>query len=127
MFPNITIPEPLDFHFHPWSTDPLFRGSYANWPPSFLPEHHANLRADIDGRLWFAGEAMSKLYFGERFCLSYERTRTYHTNKLGYLQGAYFEGQDIGTKVAECIVGGGCLGMEHVEQVKNASPYDMVF
>ncbi|KAJ3526927.1 hypothetical protein NM688_g8196 [Phlebia brevispora] len=104
MFPNITIPEPLDFHFHPWSADPLFRGSYANWPPSFLPEHHANLRADLDGKVWFAGEYTSRLYFG-------------------YLQGAYFEGRDIAVEVAECIRGGGCLGLEHVEQVKNANPY----
>ena len=65
MFPNTTVPEPLAFHFHPWATDPLFRGSYANWPPSFLPEHHVNLRADLAGRVWFAGEATSRLYFGE--------------------------------------------------------------
>ena len=62
MFPNTSLPAPLAFHFHPWSTDPLFRGSYANWPPSFLPEHHANLRAPV-GRVWFAGEATSIKYF----------------------------------------------------------------
>lgn len=43
----------------------------------------------------------------------------------GYLQGAYFEGKDIASKVAECILNGGCLGLEHVEQVKNAHPYDI--
>ncbi|THG97202.1 hypothetical protein EW026_g4751 [Hermanssonia centrifuga] len=102
-----TIPEPTAMHFHSWNDDPLFRGSYANWPPAFLAEHHANLRADLQGRVWFAGEATSKLYFG-------------------YLQGAYFEGQDIGMNVAECIQAGGCLGLEHVELVKNARPYDIV-
>ena len=64
MFPNTTIPEPLDFHYKLWSADPLFRGSYATWPPSFLPEHHVNLRADVAGRVWFAGEATSKYHFG---------------------------------------------------------------
>ncbi len=60
-----TIPEPTAMHFHSWNDDPLFRGSYANWPPAFLAEHHANLRADLQGRVWFAGEATSKLFFGE--------------------------------------------------------------
>ena len=48
-----------------------------------------------------------------------------HQMELGYLQAAYFEGQDIGGRVAECVLGGGCLGLEHIEQVKNASPYDV--
>jgi hypothetical protein len=41
----------------------------------------------------------------------------------GYLQGAYFEGQDIGRSVADCVLHGGCIGLEHVELVRNASPY----
>lgn len=64
MYPNVTIPTPTDFYFKSWDEDPLFRGSYANWPPSFVEEKHVNLRADVDRRLWFAGEAGSKLYFG---------------------------------------------------------------
>ena len=73
MYPNTTIPAPTDFYFKSWGEDPLFRGSYANWPPSFLEEKHANLRADVRRRVWFAGEAGSKLYFGafwlSTFCL----------------------------------------------------------
>lgn len=66
MYPNTTIPDPTAFYFKDWDADPLFRGSYANWPASFLEERHANLRADVgSGRVWFAGEAGSKLYFGE--------------------------------------------------------------
>ena len=65
MFPNATIPEPLDFYFRRWHSDPLFRGSYSNWPANFLSEHQGNLRADIDKRLWFAGEATSKKWFGK--------------------------------------------------------------
>jgi polyamine oxidase len=65
MYPTVTIPAPTDFYFKSWDEDPLFRGSYANWPPSFLEEKHTNLRADVRQRVWFAGEAGSKLYFGE--------------------------------------------------------------
>ncbi|TFK83625.1 amine oxidase [Polyporus arcularius HHB13444] len=106
MFPNATIPDPLDFYFQRWFTDPLFRGSYSNWPANFLSEHQGNLRANVDERLWFAGEATSKKWFG-------------------YLHGAYTEGEDIGLTLAECIKGGGCLGLEHVERVRNALPYDV--
>ena len=65
MFPNATIPEPLDFYFQRWYSDPLFRGSYSNWPVNFLSEHQGNLRANVDKRLWFAGEATSEKWFGE--------------------------------------------------------------
>ena len=65
MHPNVTIPDPIAFHFPRWASDPLFRGSYSNWPASFLSEHQANLRANVDERLWFAGEATSKRWFGE--------------------------------------------------------------
>jgi len=63
MFPNITVPEPTDFFFPRWYSDPLFRGSYSNWPLSFSEQHHVNLRANVD-RLWFAGEATSREYYG---------------------------------------------------------------
>ncbi|KAI0087580.1 amine oxidase [Irpex rosettiformis] len=108
MYPNITIPAPTDFHFKSWDEDPLFRGSYANWPPSFLEEKHANLRADVKRRVWFAGEAGSKLYFG-------------------YLQGAYFEGRHVAMKVTSCVQGSreACVGFEHVKNVKNTRPYDI--
>ncbi|KAG2741010.1 amine oxidase, partial [Suillus brevipes Sb2] len=36
MYPNTTVPDPVAFHFKRWHADPLFRGSYSNWPPSFL-------------------------------------------------------------------------------------------
>ena len=63
MFPNITVPEPTDFFFPRWKSNPLFRGSYSNWPPSFFSQHLDNLRANV-GRLYFAGEATSRKYFG---------------------------------------------------------------
>ncbi|KAI0669114.1 amine oxidase [Trametes maxima] len=106
MFPNTTIPEPLDFYFQRWHSDPLFRGSYSNWPANFLSEHQTNLRANVEERLWFAGEATSKKHFG-------------------FLHGAYSEGLDIGLALAKCIQDHSCVELEHVDRVRNALPYDV--
>ncbi|GJE95734.1 amine oxidase [Phanerochaete sordida] len=121
MFPGRAIPPPDAFFYKPWGADPRFRGAYATWPPGFVAEHHVNLRADVGawgvagadaqgrgqeaGRVWFAGEAGSLRYFG-------------------YLHGAYFEGADIGARVAQCVLRrGDCRGLEHVEVVRNVRPY----
>ncbi|TVY48654.1 Polyamine oxidase [Lachnellula occidentalis] len=79
------IPDPIDFMYPRWSTEPWAYGSYSNWPPGLSIETHQNLRANL-GRLWFAGEATSAEYFG-------------------FLQGAYTEGQAVGNIIAECIGG----------------------
>ena len=34
MFPEITVPEPESMLLHRWHQDPLYRGSYSNWPSS---------------------------------------------------------------------------------------------
>ena len=66
MFPSHPVPEPLAFYFPRWRADPRFRGAYSNWPANFLSEHwQGNLRANVDKRLWFAGDATSKKWFGE--------------------------------------------------------------
>ncbi|KAF9480663.1 amine oxidase [Pholiota conissans] len=105
MFPNITVPEPTEFFFPRWHTNPLFRGSYSNWPPSFTSQHLDNLRANV-GRLFFAGEATSRKYFG-------------------FLHGAYFEGLDIATSIVQCIkMGNKCPDLEHFAQINNVLPYE---
>lgn len=64
MYPDMTrIPEPTSISFHRWRKDPLFRGSYSNWPASFFQEHHDNLRATVRDRIWFTGEHCSQKYF----------------------------------------------------------------
>ncbi|KAJ6482097.1 amine oxidase [Mycena vitilis] len=107
MFPNTPIPMPTAFYFPRWFSDPLYRGSYSNWPSSFVSPHHTNLRANLGKRLWFAGEATSQKYFG-------------------FLHGAYFEGLDIGSRVAKCVGahgGSGCESLPFMEQIPNANPY----
>ncbi|KAF2196811.1 putative flavin-containing polyamine oxidase [Delitschia confertaspora ATCC 74209] len=86
MFPNTTIPEPTAFMYPRWSLEPWVYGSYSNWPVGTTLENHQNLRANV-GRVHFAGEHTSAEYFG-------------------FLQGAWFEGQEVGERVA------GMLGRE---------------
>ncbi|KAJ6589044.1 hypothetical protein B0H19DRAFT_1226703 [Mycena capillaripes] len=107
MFPNTTIPTPTAFFFPRWFSDPLYRGSYSNWPASFVRPHHDNLRANVGKRLWFAGEATSQKYFG-------------------FLHGAYFEGMDIGTRVAKCLraaSASSCQSLPFMKEIPNANPY----
>lgn len=107
MFPNVTVPDPIDFYFQRWHSDPLYRGSYSNWPPSFFNKHHENLRATVLERLWFAGEATSKQFFG-------------------FLQGAYFEGLLVSKAMISCIKArgdGDVCGLAHVAEVTNTLPY----
>ncbi|KAF7328966.1 Amine oxidase [Mycena venus] len=107
MFPNTTIPTPTAFFFPRWFSDPLYRGSFSNWPSGFVSPHHANVRANVGQRLWFSGEGTSQKYFG-------------------FLHGAYFEGLDIGTRVAKCVHAvGACESLPFIEEVSNATPYDI--
>ena len=41
----------------------------------------------------------------------------------GLMQGAYFEGEEVGTQLAEYIQAGKCNGISPVGDVKNAQPY----
>ena len=76
--------------FFKFTNDPLILtssrwayGSYSNWPIGMTLEKHQNLRANVN-RLWFSGEANSAEYFG-------------------FLQGAWFEGQEVGMRVANVL------------------------
>ncbi|KAG0741670.1 hypothetical protein G6F23_007406 [Rhizopus arrhizus] len=80
------IPEPDHFLFPRWHSDPLFRGSYSNWPIGELDQHHQNMKAPLHNRLFFAGEALSARYYG-------------------FLQGAWFTGIDAASDVVQCISG----------------------
>ena len=116
MFPNTTIPEPTDFFFPRWNSNPLFRGSYSNVPAAFVPAHQDNIRATVNKTLWFAGEATSFKYYGEHQIVV-PRKRSCLKRFVGFLHGAYFEGLDNANKLADCIEAGGCDGLPHVELV----------
>lgn len=80
MFPDKEIPDPVDFMYPRWSTEEWAYGSYSNWPVGMTLEMHQNLRANVDS-LWFAGEATSAQYYG-------------------FLHGAWWEGRDVGQRIA---------------------------
>ncbi|KAI8987175.1 hypothetical protein BDB01DRAFT_784883 [Pilobolus umbonatus] len=91
MFPMKKIEDPIDIFIPRWHHNPLFRGSYSNWPIGALRKHHMNLRAPLSGKdgtdqpkLWFAGEAMSADYYG-------------------FLHGAWLEGISAAQNVIQCI------------------------
>ncbi|KAF9238348.1 hypothetical protein BU15DRAFT_47713 [Melanogaster broomeanus] len=104
MYPNIDVPDPVDIHVPTWASNILYRGSYSNWGPSYVQAHSDNLRATVDNRLWFAGEATSLEYFG-------------------FLQGAYLEGQSVASSIASCINKKQNCGLPYTDTVKNAKPY----
>ncbi|KAJ3011743.1 hypothetical protein HKX48_006681 [Thoreauomyces humboldtii] len=68
-----------------WHSDPLFRGTFTNWPIGEVTAEFLNLRAPI-GNVWFTGEHTSEQYFG-------------------YVHGAWLAGGDTGSAVAQCIQG----------------------
>ena len=105
MYGRDRVPDPIAFMYPRWSTEPWAHGSYSNWPPGTTLEMHENLRAPVDGRLWFAGEATSAEYFG-------------------FLQGAYFEGQNAGATIAECVKGNrtACAAEPHYQPLHGSTP-----
>jgi len=97
------IPEPLDILIPRWDQDPLFRGSYSNWPLGELDQNHDNLRQPVgENKVFFTGEAYSKEMFG-------------------YVQGAWEEGKQTGAKIASCLKGNGCPNGFAFESIKTCS------
>ncbi|BEJ14164.1 hypothetical protein CspHIS471_0313380 [Cutaneotrichosporon sp. HIS471] len=83
------VPEPKDIVVPRWTIDPLFRGSYSNWPLGALDQHHANLGQPIGGGnswLHFSGEATSAEAFG-------------------YVQGAWEQGILSAEAITACLRG----------------------
>lgn len=88
MYPGVDIAEPNGIFIPRWHSDPLFRGSYSNWPAGYPKALHNQLRAPVgEGRVIFSGEATSYKYYG-------------------FLQGAYFEGIRAAEEVLHLLRGG---------------------
>ena len=80
MFASRSIPEPKEWIVQRWNEDPFARGSYSYYPKGSKPQHRSILQRTIAQKLFFAGEATSKDYFG-----------TTH--------GAFFSGQEAAKKI----------------------------
>jgi len=105
MFPKEAIPEPTAFLITRWFSDPLYRGSFGAWAPTFVAPHSINLGVPV-GRVFFAGEATSLKY-------------------IGTLHGAYFEGQAAATQIVRCIKGQQCYPQPPILYARNAYPYNL--
>ncbi len=63
MFGN-HIPTPVDHQISRWATDPFAGGSYSFTPVGATPELRDELAAPLANRLFFAGEATNRQYYG---------------------------------------------------------------
>ena len=80
------IPEPTTLLFNNWLEDPLFRGTYSNWPLGVTDQTYKELNSP-EGRLYFSGEGTSAKY-------------------NGYIHGALFSGIDTANLVGSEIFSG---------------------
>lgn len=104
MFPDQNVTRPTEILFPRWLSNPLFHGSYSNWPVGMSTQHHDNVRAPLPPshpRLWFAGEATSSDYYG-------------------YLHGAWYEGKSVGESVYKCITSA-CPPVTYYQHVTNCN------
>ena len=83
---NATFPTAI--MMRKWGSDPLFLGTYSNWPIGATSYTKALLQAPVD-RLFFSGEATSELYHG-------------------YVHGGLEAGVVSATDVIDCIHGVTC-------------------
>lgn len=98
------VPEPLDMTVPLWDHDPLFRGSYSNWPIGCSDQHHWNLRQPVaDGKLIFTGEANSR-------------------ESLGFIQGAWTEGKKTGKMISNCILAADCPKSDVYKRIRHHYP-----
>eukprot|EP00588_Corethron_pennatum_P000430 CAMPEP_0194285916 /NCGR_PEP_ID=MMETSP0169-20130528/31313_1 /TAXON_ID=218684 /ORGANISM="Corethron pennatum, Strain L29A3" /LENGTH=724 /DNA_ID=CAMNT_0039032165 /DNA_START=166 /DNA_END=2340 /DNA_ORIENTATION=+ len=63
MFPNATVPAPNEFKVSRWGQNPNFRGSYSI-PSKNQMYDSKRLKENIDGKLFFAGEATAGEWYG---------------------------------------------------------------
>ena len=74
-----------EIFYHRWSKDPFTLGAYSEPVVGMTPQDFENLGEKL-GRLYFAGEAESKDWYG-------------------YMQGAYLSGQNKGQMIADDLMG----------------------
>jgi polyamine oxidase len=77
------IPDAIEIVVPRFGTDPLFMGSFSNWPPGYTSDSHKSLQASI-GRVHFAGEYASFRYYG-------------------YAHGALLSGEQVAGNVLTCL------------------------
>jgi polyamine oxidase len=74
----------VDIELKNWELDPLFRGAYSNTVIGITSLHFNTLLQPVGGKLFFAGEGLSELYYG-------------------FLHGAYLTGEEQAKKIIGVI------------------------
>jgi monoamine oxidase len=100
------VPTPQAAIITRWRQDPYARGSYSYLPAGFDPNARSALRSDVDGRVFFAGEATSDDY-------------------AGTVHGALLEGRAAADRIAASVdpgeqitvVGAGIAGIAAARQL----------
>ena len=83
IYPVVSVPTPTGHKISRFSIDPLVMAARSVWPPGFTKNNHDAFKAPVD-RIYFAGEHTSMLNYG-------------------YLQGAYFFGNETVNLLDQCI------------------------
>jgi len=78
------IPGCLEIHVPGWINDPLYRGSYSNWPIGTTKMDHVELGTPITERLYLRGEGTSP-------------------DSNGWVHGALNEGRQVAKEIKSCI------------------------
>ncbi|MFM8394870.1 MAG: FAD-dependent oxidoreductase, partial [Acidobacteriota bacterium] len=58
------IPDPVDYQITRWASDPYAMGSYSFNAVGSVPLMRTELARSVSNRLFFAGEASDRSYFG---------------------------------------------------------------
>ena len=103
------VPTPQAAIITRWRQDPFAGGSYSYLPAGFDPNARSALRSDVDGRVFFAGEATSDDY-------------------AGTVHGALLEGRAAADRIAASadqgeqiiVVGAGIAGLAAARQLADA-------
>ena len=77
-------PELRGIKLNNWELDPLFRGAYSNPVVGITSDDFNTLLKPVGGKLFFAGEGLSELYYG-------------------FLHGAYLTGEEQAKKIIGVI------------------------
>ena len=58
------VPSPLNISVSQWGLDPLFNGSYSDWPFGYFEDDFLAYQQPVEDKLYFAGEATTAPWYG---------------------------------------------------------------
>ena len=83
IFDNDTLPQPETVVISKWHLDPLFLHAYSDYGPGVPESVFDDLLRSVNGRLYFAGEAVNRTQFG--YTQGAYGTGAYSANKISMM------------------------------------------